>query len=143
MKKIINGKLYDTETAKLLGSDSYPGGPRDFHYWCEELYQKRTGEFFLYGEGGPMSRYAQSCGQNEWSGGEKIIPLNYKAAAEWAEEHLDADDYQKIFGEISEDGDDVLISISLPAKTNAKLRRMAAEAGISLTAQLIQLIENA
>ena len=141
MKKIINGKLYDTDTAKQLGSDSYPGGPRDFHYWCEELYQKRTGEFFLYGEGGPMSKYAESCGQNQWSGGEKIIPLNYKAASEWAEEHLDADDYQKIFGEISEDGDDVLISVSLPAGTNAKLRRMAAEAGISLTAMIVKLIE--
>ena len=143
MKKIINGKLYDTDTAKSLGYDSHPGGPRDFHYWHEELFQKRTGEFFLHGEGGPMSRYAQSRGQNEWSGGEKIIPLSYKAAAEWAEEHLSADDYQQIFGAISEEGDDVLISVSLPAGANAKLRRMAAEAGISLTAMIVKLIEEA
>ncbi len=48
MKKIINGKRYDTETAKLIGSDGY-SNPSDFNYWSEDLYQKKTGEFFLYG----------------------------------------------------------------------------------------------
>lgn len=142
MKKIINGKLYDTETAKSMGVDC-EGSPRDLDYLREELFQKRTGEYFLYGEGGARSKYAVSRGMNEWSGGEKIIPLSYKAAAEWAEEHLDADDYQQIFGAISEEGDDVLISVSLPAGANAKLRRMAAEAGISLTALIVKLIEEA
>lgn len=142
MKKIIDGKLYNTETAKQLGSDSNPCGPRDFHYWHEELYQKRTGEFFLYGEGGPASKYSRSCGQNQWSGGEKIIPLSYQSAQKWAEDHLDADDYAAIFGDVSE-GEDVLISAKLPAAVDSKLRRLAAENGISITGQLIQLIENA
>lgn len=143
MKKIIDGKLYNTETAKQLGSDSNPCGPRDFHYWHEELYQKRTGEFFLYGEGGPASKYSESCGQNQWRGSEKIIPLSYKSAQEWAEEHLDAEDYEEIFGEVSEEGEDVVISAKLPAAIDTKLRRLAAENGISLTAQIIKLIENA
>ena len=56
MKKIINGKLYDTETAKLIGRSYHGEGPRDFRHYSEELYRKRTGEYFLYGEGGPMSR---------------------------------------------------------------------------------------
>ena len=73
MKKIINGKRYDTETANLCGNTSY-SYRGDFHFWREELYQKRTGEFFLYGEGGPMTKYSVSTGQNTWSGGEKIIP---------------------------------------------------------------------
>ena len=140
MKKIINGKLYDTDTAKSLGCDY--GSPRDFSYWCETLYKKRTGEFFLHGEGGPTSRYAVSQSQNTWGSGEKIIPLNYNAAQEWAEKHLDADEYQEIFGETSE-GDDVLISVKLPAATDSKLRRIAAERGISLTALIINLIDNA
>jgi hypothetical protein len=142
MKKIITGKLYDTETAKELGNDYY-SNPRDFHYWSETLYKKRTGEFFLYGKGGPASKYAESCGQNTWSGGEKIIPLSYKAAQEWAEEHLDADDYQSIFGDISEEGEDVYISVKLPAAVDAKVRRMASENGVSLTAMIISLIEKA
>lgn len=143
MKRIINGKLYDTDTAKELGVDSYGQGSRDFQHWSETLYQKRTGEFFIYGEGGPMTKYAVSCGQNQWSGGEKIIPLTYQAAQKWAEEHLDADEYQQIFGDVNEDGADVLISAKIPAAVDGKLRKMAAQNGISLTAQIIRLIENA
>ena len=143
MKKIINGRLYDTETAKDVGCD-YHGSPRDFSYWSEHLYQKRTGEFFLHGEGGPNSRYSRSLGPNEWCGGEKIIPLTYDAAREWAEKHMDADDYQDLFGDVPEaDGDDVLISVKLPAGTDAKLRRLAAQQGTSLTAVIRSLIDNA
>ena len=141
MKKIINGKLYDTETAKHVGTDSYSDS-RDLNYWSEELYQKRTGEFFLHGQGGAASKYAESYEQNHWKGGEKIIPLSYHSAQQWAEEHLDANDYEEIFGEVSE-GEDVVISVKLPAAIDAKLRRMAAESGISMTAQIIKLIENA
>jgi|LSQX01.3.fsa_nt_gb hypothetical protein len=102
MKKIINGKRYDTSTAKLVGKASY-SNRGDFAYWSEELYLKRTGEFFIYGEGGPLSRYSRSTGQNQWSGGEKIIPLSIREAQEWAEEHLDGDEYEAIFGEVDED----------------------------------------
>lgn len=102
MKKIINGKRYDTKTAELVGAASYSNWT-DFEHWTEELYKKRTGEYFLYGAGGPMSKYSRSTGTNEWSGGETIIPLTLKEAQEWAQEHLDADEYEAIFGEVEED----------------------------------------
>lgn len=100
MKKIIHGKLYNLATAKEIAyvtNDDY-----GLAYWAETLYQKRTGEFFLYGEGGPMSCYARAVGQNQWTGGEEIIPLTEAEAKEWAERHLDADDYIDIFGEVEE-----------------------------------------
>ena len=100
MKKIINGKLYNTETATFCGSFSAHCG--SFNYVSEELYKKRTGEFFLYGEGGPMSRYAKSCGDNSWSGSDGITPMTEQEARKWAERHLDADDYIEIFGEPEE-----------------------------------------
>ena len=103
MKKIINGKKYDTETARELASYSNGGGWRDFQHFEETLHQKRTGEYFLYGEGGPASRYAETCGLNGRCGGEKIIPLTEIEAQEWAEEHLDGEDYEEIFGEVAED----------------------------------------
>lgn len=134
MKKIINGKLYDTETAKEIGRKAHGEGPRDFRHYTEELYKKRTGEYFLYGEGGPMSRYAVTVGQNQWSGGEKIIPLDYKAATEWAEENLDADDYQTEFGPVSEADERTVLSISLDAATADKIRKQAQETGISISA---------
>ena len=101
MKKIINGKLYDTSTATLMGSASY-SYPGNFSYWREELYRKKTGEFFLYGEGGPMSKYSRKIGQNEWSGGEKIHPLTLREAQKWVEEHLDAEEYEQVFGLVEE-----------------------------------------
>ena len=101
MKKIINGKMYNTETAKELGYDSYSNS-RDFNYWCETLYQKRTGEFFLHGEGGANSKYAEMVDMNCWCGGERIFPLTMEQAKHWAERHLSADEYEDIFGEVEE-----------------------------------------
>lgn len=52
MKKIINGKKYDTDTAKEVGYSNNGLLSTDIDYIEETLYQKKTGEFFLYGEGG-------------------------------------------------------------------------------------------
>jgi len=97
MKKVINGKTYDTTTATLIGSTSY-GCPGDLDYWAEQLFRKRTGEFFLHGVGGPASRYSRKTGQNQWSGGAAIRPLSLTDAQDWAERYLDAADYDRVFG---------------------------------------------
>ena len=133
MKKIINGKLYDTDTAKFISEKSY-SNRRDFNYWCESLYKKRTGEYFLHGEGGPMSRYARTVGQNEWSGGEEIQPLSITKAREWAEENMDADDYMAEFGPVEEDESRITMSISIDAATADRIRKAAQEAGMSVSA---------
>lgn len=140
MKKIIGGKIYDTDTATRIDVMSNNRSYSDFSYFSETLYRKRTGEYFLYGEGGPMSKYAVSRGDNSWSGGSAIIPLSYDKAKEWAEENMDADDYQKEFGEVSEEDDDVRTSFQLPADVAAKLERMAAKAGTSKSAIICTLI---
>ena len=140
MKKIINGKVYDTETAKELASWSDGMSFRDFSHMEETLFQKKTGEFFLYGQGGPMTKYAASAGQNSWSGGSKIIPLTWESAREWAEEHLGADEYETIFGEVTEDDSRTTISLSLSAGSVERAKRAAAQAGISLSAYIESLI---
>lgn len=141
MKKIINNRLYDTDTAKFLGSWHNMADVRNFSYIHEELYRKRTGEFFLFGEGGPMSKYAVSCGQNSWSGGEKIIPLSPANAREWAEEKLTADEYAEIFGMPEEDGDEkVTLCVQIPADIDARVRAAASERGVSLTAYITEIL---
>lgn len=139
MKKIINGRLYDTETAKKLGSDSY-SNYGDFHYWEETLYQKKTGEFFLHGEGGAATKYAKAVDQNSWSGGERIMPLSYAEASEWAEKHLSADRYIEIFGEPAEDDSRQTITLSLSGGAVAKAKQAAAKAGLTLSAYVESLI---
>ena len=142
MKKIINGRRYDTDTAKNLGYDSYNGSVTDFAYWEETLYQKRTGEFFLYGEGGPMSRYAVSCGQNEWSGGAQIIPLEPEKAQAWAEEHLTADEFEEIFGAVSEgDADKRTVTYSLPESVISKIRSKSLDTGLTFSEVVAKAIE--
>lgn len=131
MKKIIGGKRYDTETAKVQGYDDYLY-PSDFGYWAETLYRKNTGEFFLYGTGGPASKYAESIGMNQWSGGAKIIPLSVEAAQKWAEEHLSADEYEKIFGEVGEE-EKRTATFSLPEDVIEMIKRGAAEKGVKLS----------
>lgn len=101
MKKIIGGRCYNTDTAKNLGSTGY-SHPGDFSFWVERLYRKKTGEFFLHGVGGPMSKYAHQVGPNEWSGGEEIHPLSLEEAREWAEKNLETEEYEQIFGACEE-----------------------------------------
>ena len=129
MKKIINGKKYDTDTAEIVATYSDGKGWRDFSHFEETLYRKKTGEFFLHGSGGPMTKYSRSCGQNEWSGGEEIIPLKFEAARKWAEEHMDVEEYEEIFGEIAEDDSKKTIAVSVMTPTAERLRRQSEQTG--------------
>ncbi len=96
MKKIINGKAYNTATAKLLGFYSNGLGNNDFEYIYEELYQKSNGEYFLFGTGGARSKYAIRDG-NGFCGGNDIVPLTEMSARKWVQDYLSADEYCRIF----------------------------------------------
>lgn len=121
MKKIIKGKIYDTGTAKLLAEYSC-GSPSSFEFFREKLYQKKTGEFFIHGEGHAASKYAIYNG-NSWGPGEKIMPIGAKGAQEWAEENLDAEDYASIFGVPKDDESTYLLSVRITAKARAVLEQ--------------------
>lgn len=101
MKKIINGRRYDTDTAQRIAEwdNGLPGG--DLDYISESLYQKRTGEFFLHGDGGARS-WAAVPDYDAMAPGERIRPLSEEEAREWCENRLDADDYEAIWGESEE-----------------------------------------
>ena len=141
MKKIIEGRLYNTETAKLLGEDSY-SNPSDFNYWIESLFQKRTGEFFLYGQGAPMSRHAPTTGQNERSGGAPTQPMTAENARQWAKQHLSADEYESIFGEIAEDDSKKNVTFSITKDAIELLARMASETGKTRSELVEEMIRN-
>lgn len=101
MKEIINGKMYNTETAKCVGSDQYLY-PGELYYCRETLYRKKNGEYFLHGEGGPASQYSVEVSPNNWSSGKRIIPMDIDEAKEWAEKNIDTDEYVAEFGEPEE-----------------------------------------
>ncbi len=95
----------------------------------------------MHGEGGAMSKYSEIHENNIWYGGERIIPLTPTAAAEWAEEKLDGDDYMKIFGEPDEASDDKeALILSISGTVRAKLERMQSETGKSMSQIVSELI---
>ncbi len=58
MKKSINRKVYNTETATLVKSQvySYFGDPAGYE---ENLYKTARGDYFVHGIGGPESKYPE------------------------------------------------------------------------------------
>lgn len=91
MKKIVGGKLYDTETAVVCGvwNNEFQAG--DDKACQETLYRTKNGSWFLRGKGGDSSVYHR---------GPELRPLEEYEARDWAEEHLSADAYMAAFGEV-------------------------------------------
>src|SRR4051794_19852615 len=85
MKKIIDGKRYDTEKAEEIAWNGSIEGRRDFNWYSEYLYRTARGRWFLAGEGGARSRYATPIGNNGSGPGDGIIPLSEGEAREWLE----------------------------------------------------------
>ena len=135
MKKIINGKVYDTATARCIGGISYGLSDR-LYGWTEDLYCKRTGEYFLHGEGGPGSKYSEPVSPSETRGSERIYPLSYDDARAWAAQHLTADEYAAEFGEITEGDASVRLNLYMGASTIERARREAAKIGTTLSAYI-------
>ncbi len=134
MKKVIAGKVYDTEKAHKLGAHAFEKAtPTDPDYCTEALYQKRTGEFFLHGEGGCNSRYAAPSSQYVWSAGEKIIPLTYEAAKDWAQEHLPTHEYDAIFRFVAEGDEYTDLHCQIDSSVMARVRQAAARDGLTIS----------
>ncbi len=87
MKQVIDGKLYNTETADQLHQWDNCRYGNDFGRCEESLYITKKGSYFLAGSGGALSKYARSCGQNSTCGGSGIEPLGKKEAIQWLEDH--------------------------------------------------------
>lgn len=86
MRKVIGGVVYDMEKAELLHDDSNGYSKNDFRWCFEELYRTKKGRYFLAGEGGPMTKYAQAYGDMSGSG-MGIIPMTQAEALAWLENH--------------------------------------------------------
>jgi hypothetical protein len=139
MKKIINGAKYDTKTAKKLGE--WTNGERygEFSYCEETLYRTKSGKYFLHGYGGATTKYAISAGNNGWSEGSQIITMSRQAAMEWAEERLDGDEYEEIFGTVEEGTEQ--LSITVPAALKSKLWALAEMQQTSISEIIQKAIE--
>lgn len=117
MKKVIKNKVYDTTTAHLSGNS--PNGT---------LYQKKNGEFFIY----------------TTSNGEKITPLSYTGAQEWAAQNLTDEEYKRLFTMPMPEENTELYHLNAYIKKTSymKLRRAASQTGQTYGRILDELIEH-
>lgn len=127
MKKIINNKLYDTDTAKKL-AEWDENGTDSRNYISEALYRKKTGEFFVFGDGGANTKYARIGRLKVFEPGSAILPMSLEQAKEWALDRLPKNEYDDIFGDmIDDDGSTTVTSIRLPSALLETVRRRAQE----------------
>ena len=131
MKRIINQKRYNTEKAEKVGEYWNGLSKSDFGHITETLYRKRTGEFFLHGVGGANTKYAKAVGTNCWQGDERLMPLEFETARKWAEKHLDADQYEEIFGAVTEDDSRKVVTLSLTMTAIEKLKKATSKLGMT------------
>lgn len=92
MKRVIDGRIYDTETATRICEVGCETG--DFQGHTTALYKSPKGTFFLAGKGGPLSMWARSTGggPDSRSSGEGLRLVDAAEAADIVEaEGLDPD----------------------------------------------------
>lgn len=124
MRKIIGGKVYDTDTATYIDERDNGRGFTDHRFLRQELYRKRTGEYFLYGEGGGLTPHADTYGDSMgW--GEEIIPFSYEQARTWAEVYSEPEVYEQEF-EVK-DEDYKILPVKLPQQLYDTLKKQAEE----------------
>ena len=86
MRKVIDGLLFNTETASQVAHWDNGKLPGDFHRLEETLYRTPNGRWFVHGRGGAMTRYSEPAG-NGHSGGQEIRVLTQAEAQSWLEKH--------------------------------------------------------
>ena len=115
MKRIIRGKVYDTDTAKQIGKSD----PKTLD---GSLFLKKTGEFFIFR-------------------GDQITPLTIDAAKDWAAKHLDTNTFSGLFGPIRKDSARKYLHLYVAGDARELLQRRSREEGISMGEIVERLIK--
>lgn len=83
MKKILDGKVYNTETAELIADEGK--SLNSFYSTSEALYKTKNGAWFKHGESSAGGKYSHWCG-NSCGYGEDIIAMEPDEVIAWAED---------------------------------------------------------
>ena len=102
MKKVINGRLYNTETAQKIEEYWNGYGSSNFDFCKEVLYKTKNGRYFLHGEGGAASKYASHSGRN-LDAGDQISEFTRRDAMEWLSENDFVETIEKEFSDLIEE----------------------------------------
>ena len=86
MVRVINGMRYNTKTAEEIECWNNGYYSSDFNHCNETLFRTKNGNYFVYGEGGALSKWSESVGNNGRGGSSGIIAFTNQDVLEWFEE---------------------------------------------------------
>ena len=120
MLKIIDGRRYDTNTARLIQKKSNQHADSDAR-WEETLYRSKTGLWFLYCTGGEKTIYAKPS----------ISPISEDAAVTWLTENFGKGTAQEVLCNVS--GVATPVTIQIPKVLMEKIAAQQKATGRSRT----------
>lgn len=124
MKKVIKGKLYDTDTAKCICS-------QNTDEYTKALYQKKTGHYFVYYKVNVIDDIPPT-----------ITPVTIEQAAEIGKGIMPDDAYNFHFGKAVIDDEVIGVTIRLRKSIHQKLKQLAAENNCTASEFVTRLIGN-
>ena len=155
IKQVIDGKTYNTETARCLATVELMGYRMDERgrfttntpkkVGTTSLYENRGGAYFLVRDYDPdVSPEPEVVGQFRIHD-RGVIPLKRKEALGWAESKaLDSDKIEEMFGKVAEDSDQTgAILLRVPQTLKLAIEKSAAVAGVSTNTWLMRCAERA
>jgi len=103
MKQIIDGKMYNTDTAEPIHYWDNGCGRSDFKFRSKRLYKTKKGSLFIEHDGGAMTDMAVSAGSNSVTGSSKIEPVTEKDAFNFLCSHGGTEKAEKLFPNMIEE----------------------------------------
>ena len=145
MKYTVNRRLYDTDKAeKLVEVTKSFGvyGENPDNDWTESLYKKPSGEFFVQGNGGKNSPFADyASGTNKPGSRVTVWRIdNYNNAKLWIHDNA-PDKFDDVFNR-KEDSDLSITTVTLSEKAKRNLKRYSEETGLTVSEILRRYAEN-
>jgi hypothetical protein len=87
MRRVIDKRVYDTDTAELVHCWDNNLGDSDINQCEETLYRTPNGRWFVWGRGGANTRWNEQIETNHWAAGEGLRALGPDEALLWLEDH--------------------------------------------------------
>lgn len=137
MKTVIDGKVYDTDTARLVKQADFTVA--DGTRGQQALYCRRDGSFFLM-LSGARSKGTAVIGLPEIRE-PHIVPLSYDSAMLWMTFEATAEEYSAVFPG-APDPSNASMTVWLSAESAAKLRQAANGRKTSVQALIDEWIDS-
>lgn len=138
MKKVIEGKVYSTESSTLIHEENFSEQEDHPHPFVQQMYRTRLGKFFL------VHRNEEFFNGNidDVDRQDRIIPLTQEQAVNWMEKHCN----EKItnYVQLPEAGDpSTTLTLRLGKFLKLQLSAASVGAGVSMNSWCVRVLEAA